>query len=636
MAAEEDAAPDHEPPPTGRIDLLWSLGDWQALACQDPLVLEDGPDRGRQLALLIQAAVVAGPPDRVGELLELSRRWDLPQTPVALALLSGMDIVVARKHAILGESEAARAAILRGLQLLPGDPFPPTLADLRLLDLQTARARPVVAAPVVEPEAMPVILMRETVDHVLADFPVNDADGQGGFALAEAEGMVFCGYYDREKRMVVARRDREGQWTRVTLDQRILWDSHNYVAIALDETGVLHVCGNMHVSPLVYFRGRAPFDISGLVAVSGMTGDRENRVSYPRFLRLPNGRLCFGYRDGTSGSGAQIINAYDTTTALWTRLSDRALLDGEDLRNAYPHGPLLGPDHWFHMCWVWRHTPDAETTHRLCYARSRDLVHWETGLGRPVATPIRFDQGDIIDDVPVGGGIINNNNLIGFDANGRVLVVYHKYDADGRTQIHLARLDPWGWTIRRITDWSWRWSFAGRGSLHFALALRPPYCLGESWIVQEIAQGPQGQRSLILDSQTLDVVAEVPGSLLLPALEPPPGMKTNITLPWDRPTLGETFDCLVWQSLPESGDRPPGSDGPAAGQLELLRIRRARLGKMETGAGPEGVSADRRPIAEIMRRLEERQEALEARIRGHERLERSLEDRLLALRDKKR
>ena len=153
------------------------------------------------------------------------------------------------------------------------------------------------------------------------------------------------------------------------------WDSHNYLALAVDRAGQLHVSGNMHVAPLVYFRTTKPGDLSTL-AEAPMTGEREQKVTYPVFLRDRLGRLIFRYRDGRSGSGDDLYNVLDEATGRWARLLPTPLTDGQGRMNAYCTTPQLGPDGLFHLCWVWRDTPDCATNHDLSYAQPPDLVHW--------------------------------------------------------------------------------------------------------------------------------------------------------------------------------------------------------------------------------------------------------------------
>ena len=103
--------------------------------------------------------------------------------------------------------------------------------------------------------------------------------------------------------------------------------------------------------------------------------------------------------------------------------------DGEGAMNAYNVGPVKGPDGWFHMSWIWRDTPAAETNHDLSYAKSPDLINWFTAEGAPISLPIKLSTpGVIVDPVPIKCGMINGNGQIGFDSQNRVILSYHKFE----------------------------------------------------------------------------------------------------------------------------------------------------------------------------------------------------------------
>ena len=241
-----------------------------------------------------------------------------------------------------------------------------------------------------------------------------------GFHSLVASNRQFVAFYDAERQMTLAMRSLPStNWTFIRLPERVGWDSHNYVTAALDASGHLHVSGNLHVKPLVYFRTERPLDITTLKRVSAMTGRDEQRATYPRFFTGPRGELIFTYRNGASGNGDQIYNVYAPETRTWQRLLDQPLLDGEGRKNAYLHGPNRGPDGFFHLCWIWRETPVCSTSHYVCYARSRDLVHWETSESKPLELPITFKTAEVIDPVPIHGGAINGNVVLGFDAQKR-------------------------------------------------------------------------------------------------------------------------------------------------------------------------------------------------------------------------
>jgi hypothetical protein len=256
-----------------------------------------------------------------------------------------------------------------------------------------------------------------------------------GFALLTHAPFQFAAFYDDQRRLTVAqRRLDERKWTFSKLPDTTGWDSHNFIALAADGDGYLHLSGDMHVMPLKYFRTTKPWDVSTFEREQKMVGLNEQSATYPRFFRGASNEFLFTYRDGGSGNGNQIFNIYDLKTKRWRRLLDGPVTDGEGERNAYFDGPVKGPDGWFHLAWVWRESPDAASNHDLSYARSKDLIHWETGGDKPLKLPITLKTSDIVDPVREKGGIINNNTKIGFDNQGRVTISYHKYDAAGNTE----------------------------------------------------------------------------------------------------------------------------------------------------------------------------------------------------------
>ena len=167
-----------------------------------------------------------------------------------------------------------------------------------------------------------------------------------------------------------------------------------------------------------------PLDVRRFERIDSMVGDAD-RCTYPVFMRGPI-MNDFRYRDGSSGNAVEFYNIYDVETRTWRRLHDTPLLDGMGQMNAYARSPQKGPDGMFHMIWMWRDTPDAATNHDISYARSRDLVAWETGGGDALALPITIESGAIVDPVPPRGGMIMTQSL-GFDHQKRPVISYHKH-----------------------------------------------------------------------------------------------------------------------------------------------------------------------------------------------------------------
>lgn len=406
-----------------------------------------------------------------------------------------------------------------------------------------------------------------------------------GFHLLTHGDQQFVAYYDDQRRMTVAQRRLAGdegpsEWSYTVLPESVGWDSHNGIVMAVDGQDFLHLSGNMHGHKLVYFRSTRPLDASSLERVERMTGDLESRVTYPVFLRDHGDRLLFTYRDGGSGSGNQIYNAYDLESKRWTRLIDRPLLDGEGARNAYPMLPVRGNDGWFHLVWVWRDTPDCATNHSPSYARSSDLVNWTTWAGDPLELPITLGaDGVIVDPVPAGGGVINGNVRVGFGLNDQVIVTYHKHDEAGCTQVYNARLTDAGWDIRRTSDWNYRWEFSGGGSIPFEIRVSAVRVDGDGRLVQPFSHAKFGSGVWVLDPDTLAVTATEPA---------PPGYPPELTQPesdfsgmqvrWTS-DAGTSPDprvryVLRWETLGPNRDHPRPEPWPEPSMLRVYALTR--------------------------------------------------------------
>lgn len=384
----------------------------------------------------------------------------------------------------------------------------------------------------------------------------------------------FVAYYDSARSMIIAQRKLgENTWKKKILPETIGWDSHNYIAMALDNKGYLHVSGNMHVDDLVYFQASVPYDVASLERKENLIGDLENRVTYPDFFSSPEGDLVFTYRDGGSGKGNQIYNRYDPDTRQWSRLLDEPLVDGKGERNAYLHGPVLGPDDYYHLIWVWRDTPDAETNHDLSYARSKDLVHWEQSDGSAQPLPITYENCEIIDPVPVEQGMINGNTVIGFDLKDRPVVTYHKFGPGGNTQIYNARREEEGWKIYRSTDWNFRWDFKGRGSLKKRVSVSPIKA-EQGRLTQKYTIDTAGVQKFLLDTDSLTVVKKLPVEKIYPvSLEKVrsafPGMRVNMLT--NKTPEGDVY-VLRWETLSQNRDRPREGSLPDPSPLMLYHI----------------------------------------------------------------
>jgi hypothetical protein len=433
------------------------------------------------------------------------------------------------------------------------------LAFLTLALAPSSRAAQAPASPTPAP-------LGELLGTVWSGHPVT-------FGFLTERGHQFIAYYDADRRITVLGRKLStpaSAWTRIQppgipnpprkRDSNVVaWDSHNTLRLALDRDGNLHLSGNMHADPLVYYRTRVPFDVSTLERIDRMIGEREKRCTYPVFFKDASGNLLFRYRDGSSGNGSDLYNRYDTGTRTWSRLLATPLLEGEGERNAYAGEPTLGPDGRFHLVWMWRETPDCATNHTLSYARSPDLIHWENSRGEPLTLPITLKTGEVIDGTQPGGGLINMSYLLGFDAQKRPVVAYHRYDAQNHSQAYLARPNATGpWTQSVLSTWDFKWAFSGGGSIDSEVTLGRPRLVDPHTFQIDYSSKVAGSGRWTVDADTLARTGQLPPapSTLPTSLRriqsPTPGMEVQIL----QSSAGPRRWVLRWETLGRNRDKP--------------------------------------------------------------------------------
>lgn len=390
-----------------------------------------------------------------------------------------------------------------------------------------------------------------------------------GQALLTNGDIQYVAYYDADKQMTVASRTPGSDtWLKQPLPEYVGTDGHNSVTMAVDRDGQLHVAGDMHNVPLIYFRTTTAGDITTLTRIDSMVDPAtETSETYPVFLYNAAGALIYNYRSGVSGNGVTYYNIYDESTQTWSRLFDQPLFDGQGAGNSYPSSPLLGPDGNFHMVWVWRATGDAATNFNLSYARSPDLVNWQTIDGDAITLPItKTTPGVTVDPIPVYQGLLNGIPTVGFDAGNEVLISYYKLDRASNTQVYVGRPRPGlgnRWDVIQVSRWTGRYVAQGEGTIPPQPLVGPVSTLPDGHLQLSYSYAPNATTSYsgtwVLDAGTLQPVTEAPIGEILRFGNPP-----LPNLPASMRTVQSTFPGMAVQLRADSG-----SSGSATQQYFL-------------------------------------------------------------------
>jgi BNR repeat-containing family member len=187
-------------------------------------------------------------------------------------------------------------------------------------------------------------------------------------------------------------------------------------------------------------------------------------------------------------------------------------------------------------------------------------LNWQTGAGDALDLPIRLSTGDIVDAVPSGGGMINNNTKVGFDAEQRPIVGFHKYDAQGNTQLYNARLEDGAWVVHQTSAWDYRWEFGGNGTLVFAIELDGVVSQADGTLTQKWYHAEYGGWGAFrLDPEDLHAVEEIDPPLPYPReLDTPSssfnGIHVRWAQDWNQAASSGMRYMLRWETLDSNRD----------------------------------------------------------------------------------
>ena len=193
--------------------------------------------------------------------------------------------------------------------------------------------------------------------------------------------------------------------------------------------------------------------------------------------------------------------------------------------------------------------------------------------------PITIARGDIVDPVRAGGGMINNNTKIGFDAQHRPIVAYHKFDAAGNTQLYNARFEDGRWVPRQTSSWGYRWAFGGNGTLVFEIEVEPAKRQPDGSLTQEWYHARHGGWGAFrLDETTLASTAMIEPPRPYPrALDQVQSTTAGMAVRWAEdggagPDPAVRY-FLRWETLPSNRDMPRDPVPPPT-RLRLYGVAR--------------------------------------------------------------
>lgn len=302
--------------------------------------------------------------------------------------------------------------------------------------------------------------------------------GATGWAKSSVNAVVFrsnslitqgdtqyVAFYDGDGSVVVGKRKvGDAHWQLKTSQYKgQAKDAHNCISIGVDGKGVLHMVWDLHNQKLRYVQSKAPGSLE-LMDEMPMTGQGENRVTYPQFYSLPDGDLLFLYRDGASGNGNAMLNRYDVQSGQWSSVQ-HPLVAGGGQRNAYLNTLAIDDKGGIHLSWVWRDTPDVATNHDICYAFSPDQGKtWQKSTGEKYILPITIDNAEVAWSVPKNSELINQTSMTVDGAAHPYIATYWRVAGTDVPQYQLVWHDGTKWRHSQVSQRTQAFRLSGGGT----------------------------------------------------------------------------------------------------------------------------------------------------------------------------
>ncbi len=283
-------------------------------------------------------------------------------------------------------------------------------------------------------------------------------------SIASFKKWQYIAYYNNRKNLVIGKRKIGAEKFQIvtTSFKGNTSDAHNAISIMVDGDGYLHLSWDHHNNALNYARSLYPGSLQFTAKIK-MTGLHEDNVSYPEFYCMPSGNLLFLYRDGGSGKGNLVMNAYNKTNKQWNQLHSN-VIDGEGKRNAYWQA-CTDKTGSVHLSWVWRETPNVASNHDMCYARSNDGgLTWLKSTGEKYNLPITAATAEYACIIPQNSELINQTSMVADENGTPFIATYWRSENDSIPQYRVVYKENAQWKNSSLGFRTTPFSLSGQGT----------------------------------------------------------------------------------------------------------------------------------------------------------------------------
>ncbi|WP_372551437.1 BNR-4 repeat-containing protein [Acinetobacter pittii] len=351
--------------------------------------------------------------------------------------------------------------------------------DQKITDIATEKVSEI-AASTIESNVAEAIANSEVssitfIDSEIEKLPIKSSSDHGyNFAPFTQNNVVSFGDYqyvilvDENRNPIVLQRYKLSNWSSYNLANVAnnplaapnVEDGHNNFSIGITKNGYILIAGNHHNNTCRCVISQNPNDIQSWSKISFSS---STAITYPRFLRYPDGTTQAFWREGSSGNGAFYSAIFDDVNKLFnikTKVIDQA---SAVVSSPYEQSIGVGDDGSLHLCWGYRaQSSSANTNFGMFYAKSLDKgVTWSSASGaNTYALPLNDVNSERIFTANQGSGYVNQNGGC-CDLNSRYHTVITQYDSNDKTQICHIWFDGSVWKSELVSDFNFKYDLSG-------------------------------------------------------------------------------------------------------------------------------------------------------------------------------
>lgn len=351
--------------------------------------------------------------------------------------------------------------------------------DQKITDIATEKVTEI-AASTIESNVAEAIANSEVssitfIDSEIEKLPIKSSSDHGyNFAPFTQNNVVSFGDYqyvilvDENRNPIVLQRYKLGNWSSYNLANVAnnplaapnVEDGHNNFSIGITKNGYILIAGNHHNNTCRCVISQNPNDIQSWSKISFSS---YTAITYPRFLRYPDGTTQAFWREGSSGDGSYFTAIFDDTNKVFNakvKLIDQA---STVVSSPYEQSIGIGEDGSLHLCWGYRaQSSSANTNFGMFYAKSTDKgLTWTSASGaNSYALPLNDVNSERIYTANQGSGYVNQNGGC-CDLNSRYHTVITQYDSNDKTQLCHIWFDGSIWRNELVSDFTFKYDLSG-------------------------------------------------------------------------------------------------------------------------------------------------------------------------------